>query len=205
MSTENTNIESEISFIKRIMNDSRKSALDNGKYYILWGVVISIASLGAYFNYKLGFNFNSNYFWGVSILTGWIFSGYWGIRDSKKSKTHSTADKTIAALWASLGITMVVIALGGKLSGAIHYSSISPLIAAVIGVGYFTSGTIYSDRMLKVMAFCWWGASIVMFNITGIEVLLANGIFLLAFQVIPGLILFSKWKKELNNINMQNA
>lgn len=205
MSTESTNIESEILFIKKVMNNSRKAALDNGKYYILWGIIVSLASLMTYANYKLDFGFNSNYFWGACFLIGWVFSIYWGINDRKKSRTHSTGNKTIAALWGSLGIAMIVIAIGGKLSGAINYTAISPLIAGILGVGYFTSGTMYSDNMLKVMAFCWWGASIVMFNITGVEVLLANGIFLLAFQVIPGLILFSKWKKELNNVSVQNV
>lgn len=192
-----TNLESEIQFIKKIMQDSRKSALDNGKYYILWGVLFSFASLTNYFNYKLNFGFNSTYLWGVCILTGWVFCGYWGIRDGKKSKISSTANRTLAALWSSLGISMVVIIFGGKFAGAISYASISPLVAGILGVGYYTSGTMYSDSMLKAMAYCWWAASIVMFNITGQEVLLANGIFLLAFQVIPGLILFSKWKKEL--------
>lgn len=193
----NANLESEILFIKKIMNESRKSALDNGKYYILWGVLISVACFANYFNNKLSLDFNPNYFWGVCILTGWIFSIIWGYEDSKKAKTYSAGNKTVSALWASLGIAMLVIVVAGKVSGSISYASISPLIAAVLGVGYFTSGVMYSDKMLKLMAFCWWGASIVMFNISGVEVLLANGIFLLAFQVIPGLILFSKWKKEL--------
>jgi len=193
----NANLESEILFIKKIMNESRKSALDNGKYYILWGVLISVACFANYFNNKMSLDFNPNYFWGVCILTGWVFSIIWGYKDSKKAKTYSAANKTISALWASLGIAMLVIVVAGKVSGSISYASISPLIAAVLGVGYFTSGVMYSDKMLKLMAFCWWGASVVMFNISGVEVLLANGIFLLAFQVIPGLILFSKWKKDL--------
>lgn len=193
----NANLESEILFIKKIMNESRKSALDNGKYYILWGVLISVACFANYFNNKMSLNFNPNYFWGVCILTGWIFSIFWGYTDSKKTKTYTAGNKTVSALWASLGIAMLVIVVTGKTSGSISYASISPLIAAVLGVGYFTSGVMYSDKMLKLMAFCWWGASVVMFNISGVEVLLANGIFLVAFQVIPGLILFSKWKKEL--------
>lgn len=204
----NANLESEILFIKKIMNESRKSALDNGKYYILWGVVISIACFANYFIIKLGFDFNSNYFWAVCILAGWVTSIYWGYKDSKKAKTYSAANKTISALWASLGISMLVIVVAGKVSGAISYASISPLIAAVLGVGYFTSGVMYSDKMLKIMAFCWWGASAAMFNIKGVEVLLANGIFLLVFQVIPGLILFSKWRKELsvnNDVTIENA
>ncbi|MBN8570378.1 MAG: hypothetical protein J0M18_12170 [Ignavibacteria bacterium] len=193
----NANLESEILFIKKIMNESRKSALDNGKYYILWGVLISVACFANYFNNKMSLDFNPNYFWGACILAGWVFSIFWGYKDSKKAKTYSAANKTISALWASLGIAMLVIVVAGKVSGSISYASISPLIAAVLGVGYFTSGVMYSDKMLKIMAFCWWGASVVMFNIKGEEVLLANGIFLVAFQVIPGLILFSKWKKEL--------
>lgn len=204
----NANLESEILFIKKIMNESRKSALDNGKYYILWGVLISIACFTNYFNIKMGFDFNSNYFWAVCILAGWVTSIYWGYKDSKKAKTYSAANKTISALWASLGIAMLVIVVAGKVSGSISYASISPLIAAVLGVGYFTSGVMYSDKMLKLMAFCWWGASAVMFNIKGVEVLLANGIFLLVFQVIPGLILFSKWRKELsvnNDVTIENA
>ncbi|MBS1514661.1 MAG: hypothetical protein JSS63_06500 [Bacteroidetes bacterium] len=196
-----SNIESEILFIKRVIEESRKSALNNGKYYILWGVLISIASLATYLIEKLDFDFNPNYLWGVCILAGWFFSGYWGYKEGKNPKTTGLASKVIPALWSSLGITMMVIVLAGIISGSIKYVSISPLIAAVIGVGYFTSGTIYSDTMLKVLAFCWWGASVVMFNLSGIEVLLANGIFIIVFQVIPGFILLSKWKKDFTVSN----
>lgn len=192
-----TNVESEILFIKKIIAESRKSALNNGKYYILWGAVISIASLANYFSFKFNLNINSNYYWGACIFAGWAFSGYWGYKDGKNPKSTGLASKVTPALWASLGITIMVIVLAGIISGSVKYASISPLVAAVAGIGYFTSGAIYSDKMLKILAFCWWGAAAVMFNMHGIEVLLANGIFLILFQVIPGFILFSKWKKDL--------
>jgi hypothetical protein len=76
----NANLESEILFIKKIMNESRKSALDNGKYYILWGVLISVACFANYFNNKMSLDFNPNYFWGVCILTWMGILYYLGIQ-----------------------------------------------------------------------------------------------------------------------------
>ncbi|MBX7044625.1 MAG: hypothetical protein K1X86_02210 [Ignavibacteria bacterium] len=192
-----TNLESEILFIKKIMQDSRRSALDSGKYYILWGVLIGFACLVNYFLYKSGSEISPNYFWLSFIVTGWIVSIYWGYKDSRKRKNTSLGKKVISAVWTACGISAIVITIAGQVSDSISGASICALITTIFGVGYFVAGAVYSDKMLVTLSFAWWAAASWMFFIKGIEVLLVYGLFLLLFQVIPGFVLNNKWKKEL--------
>ena len=193
----NANLESEILFIKKIMQDSRRSALDSGKYYILWGVLIGISCIVNYFSYKFGSEISPNYFWLTFIGIGWVTSIYWGFKDSKKRKNLSLGKKVISAVWSACGISAIVITIAGQVSGSISGSSICALVTTIFGVGYFVAGVVYSDKMLVTLSFVWWAAASWMFFIKGIEVLLVYGLFLLLFQVIPGFVLNYKWKKEL--------
>jgi hypothetical protein len=179
------------------MNDSRKSALDGGKYYILWGVIIGISCIVNYFIYSNGSDISPNYFWFPFIGIGWAISIYWGYKDSKKQKSISLGKKVISAVWSACGLAALVIAIPAQISGTISGSAICGLITAVFGIGYLVAGVVYSDKMLVTLAFVWWLAASWMFFVNGIEILLIYGLFLLLFQVIPGFILNFKWKKEL--------
>jgi len=199
-----TNLESDILFIKKIMQDSKKSALDSGKYYVLWGVLIGFACITNYFLFKFDADVSPNYFWFSYIGIGWAFSIYWGYKDSRKRKSTSLGKKVIAAVWTACGISAMVISIIGQASGSISGASICALITAIFGVGYFVAAAVYSDKMLLILSFVWWAAASWMFFIKGIEVLLVYGIFLLLFQVVPGFVLNYKWKKDLA-LNTGNA
>jgi len=199
----NKNIESDILFIKKIMNDSRQSALDSGKYYILWGVLIGFACIVNYILSSSGSKISPNNFWLPFIAIGWGFSIYWGFKDSKKQKTVSLGKKVISAVWSACGISSLVITIAGQVSGTISVASICALITTIFGIGYFVAGVVYSDKMLMTLSFVWWIAASAMFFVKGAEILLVYGVFLLLFQVIPGFVLNYKWKRELT-VNVNN-
>lgn len=204
MNNEKLNVESEILFIKKIISDSRKSALDSGKYYILWGILIGVSCIVNYFVFSQSVEINPNYIWFPLLALGWALSIYWGYSDSKKRKNTSLGKKVISAVWSACGIAAMVIAVAGQISGTISGGAICALITTVFGVGYLVAGAVYSDKMLITLSFVWWAAASWMFFIKGIEILLIYGLFLLLFQVIPGFILNAKWKKELT-LNVENA
>jgi hypothetical protein len=191
-------LESEILFIRKIMEDSRKASIDNGKYYILWGIVIGIASIGNY----LGVTHNAtsnfiNWIWLNCILLGWGFSIYFGWKDSKKEKNVTFARRMLTHTWLGAGITMCVLVFFGLTTRSIPYDAICPIIAAVLGGANYISSMIHRSKFLLGIAIGWWAGSAIMFLMTGIDILLVYGVLLILFSVVPGLILYYKWKRDL--------
>lgn len=191
-------LESEISFIKKVIDDSRQATLDNGKYYILWGVIVGIASILTYVGVKNKIEGNFiNWVWMNCIVIGWVFSIIFGIRDRKKEKSKTFAGKMIMHTWIGAGITMAVIAFVGIPAKVIPYEAICPTIAAVAGGANYISSRIQKSGFILAVAFGWWIGSGILFFMKGIDVILGYGIMLSLFSIIPGFVLYYRWKKEL--------
>lgn len=196
---DHTAAQDELAYIKKVMQDSRQSIIDNGKYYLLWGIVIGIASMANYLIVKNSLGISTGWVWANAIFAGWGFSIFWGWRDSKKEKSETLAGKLLASVWIGMGITGFVLAMAGSISGAIAYGAFCPLFAGLLGYGNFMAGTIQRSWMMKIMGFGWWAGAVWMFFIKSIEVLAVYSIFLFLFSILPGIILYFKWKKDLTN------
>lgn len=191
-------LESEISFIKKVMEDSRQATLDNGKYYILWGVVVGIASILTYFGVKQNIEGNFiNWVWMNCIVVGWVLSFIFMFKDRKKERNKTFAGKMIMHTWIGAGFTMAVIAFVGIPAKVIPYDAICPVIAAVAGGANYISSRIQKSPFILVVAFGWWIGAGIMFFMKGIDIILFYGILLSLFSIIPGLVLYFRWKKEL--------
>lgn len=190
--------ETEITFIKKVMEDSRRAALDNGKYYILWGVVVGIASIGTYIGVRQNWGENFiNWLWMNFIVIGWVFSIIFGIRDRKKEKHKTFAGRMITHTWVGAGITMAVIAFVGIPAKVIPYDAICPIIAAIAGGANYISSRVQRSGFILMVAFGWWIGAAVLFFMDGIEIMLLYGIMLSLFSIIPGFVLYFRWKKDL--------
>ncbi len=191
-------LESEISFIKKVMDDSRQATLDNGKYYILWGVVVGIASILTYIGVKQRIDGNFiNWVWMNCIVVGWVLSFIFMFQDRKKERNKTFAGKMIMHTWIGAGITMAVIAFIGIPAKVIPYDAICPVIAAAAGGANYISSRIQKSAFILVVAFGWWIGAGIMFFMKGIDIILFYGILLSLFSIIPGLVLYFRWKKEL--------
>lgn len=196
-------LESEISFIKKVMEDSRRATLDNGKYYILWGVIVGIASILTYIGVKQKIEGNFiNWVWMNCIITGWVFSIIFGIKDRKKERNKTFAGRMIMHTWIGAGFTMAVIAFVGIPAKVIPYDAICPVIAAIAGGANYISSRVQKSPFILVVAFGWWIGAGIMFFMKGIDIILFYGILLSLFSIIPGFVLYFRWKKELaTNVN----
>jgi hypothetical protein len=191
-------LESEISFIKKVMEDSRQVTLDNGKYYILWGVVVGIASILTYIGVKQNIEGNFiNWVWMNCIVVGWVLSFIFMFKDRKKERNKTFAGKMIMHTWIGAGITMAVLSFVGIPAKVIPYAAICPIIAAVSGGANYISSRLQKSTFILVVAFGWWIGAGIMFFMEGIDIILFYGILLSLFSIIPGLVLYFRWKKEL--------
>jgi hypothetical protein len=186
----------ELAFIKKVMTDSRKILIDDGKGTIFWGLLISFGLLITYLSVVQNWEVFLSWFWPVLITFGWIYTIVTEIRSEKKRRVKTFAGKIIGAVWISFGISATILGFVGTVSGAYHSVIISPLIAVLLGTGYLVSGLLYGKSWVSYLSIAWWGGAIVMFFMQNLESLLVMISMMILFQVIPGIILYKEFKKE---------
>jgi len=197
--TDTKQAEQELTVIRTIMEDSRKAVQDTGKHYIFWGILVSAALITNYI--LLNTASQGQYIglmWFVLMVGGAIIDVIWGIRDEKKRRVHTFAGKILASLWIASGISMFMIGFLGPITGAYNSIFICPIISIVLGVAYFTSGAIQQIKWLQLISTFWWIGAIIMFVLPGRHVLLVFAFMLLTLEVLPGLIMYKKWKAHIN-------
>ena len=191
--------ELELSEIKRIMEDSRRIMVDDGTGFILWGILVATGLISSYLS-VLGYLSWSvtSIAWFVLIGSGWIITFIQIRKEKKEKKAVTFAGKVAGAIWGAAGITMTIIGFVGSYSGLIKGMGISPLMACVLAAAFFVSGVIYNDKTFRYISFGWWAGALVMFFWYSPHTLLLFALMIIFMQVLPGFLMYKKWKKEIN-------
>lgn len=193
----NINAESELSVIKKIMEDSRKIVLDNGVHYIFWGVVVTAAVL---INYAMILmSMPGKYIglmWMILMVLAAITDGIIGAKQSKTTRVRTFAGDLLGSLWMASGIAMFIFGFIGTVSKAYNPIYICPIISTALGISYFTSGAIQQLKWLQYIAYGWWAGAMVMYFLPGAHTFLIFAFMMISFQIIPGIILNAKFKKS---------
>jgi hypothetical protein len=186
----------EIQFIRNVIEESKKSIVYNGKDYIFWGLIVIAGMMSTYIFHITHIYFNYFWIWAVIIPIGWIYSLY--NRRVNKIKFPSTyAGRLFTSIWGGAGIGMTIIGFLGTYSGSINPMAISPILSIIMGGAYFISGTVAGVKWMSYLSFGWWMGGIILFYVASIDSFLIMSLLMLLFQTIPGIILYRKYKKEV--------
>jgi hypothetical protein len=185
----------ELQFIKKVIEDSKRSIVYNGMDYIIWGVLVIVGMLITYTLAVTGMRFNFLWVWLILIPIGWGFS-YYNKKNciGKAPKTITT--KAIGAVWLAAGICMTLIGFGGPVIGGMNGMFISPVLAIICGGGYFVAGTILNSKPTSYLSLGWWIGGIILFMVHSINQMLIMAALMFLFQTIPGIIVYRKYKRE---------
>ncbi len=186
----------ELAFIKKVVTDSRKILIDDGKATIFWGILISFGLLITYLSIAQRWESSLSWFWPALIGFGWIYTIVTEIRHERKRKVKTFAGKIVGAVWISFGISATILGFVGTVSGAYHGVIISPLISVLLGTAFLVSGLLYGKSWVSYLSVGWWGGAIMMFFMQNLETLLIMISMLILFQVVPGIMLYREFKKE---------
>ncbi len=187
----------ELSYIKQVMHDSRRTIVDNGISYIMWGVIIVLALMSSYFMIVNNIEDNYGLNWIILIAIGWIFSMVWAKKNRKRHKSSTFAGKILAAVWFSSGIAMTIIGFIGTTSGGVKGVFVSPVISVILGIAYFVSGFVYGSKWISMLSIGWWAGATLMFYWPGMQVFWIMSLMMIFFQIIPGVYLYQQAKKEI--------
>ena len=186
----------ELQFIKKIIEETKKAVIYNGKDYIFWSILVMAGMLSTYIFHMSGVHFNYFWIWVVLIPLGWIFSIYNRIK--LKEKHPSTySGKLIGAVWTGAGIAMTILGFIGPTVGTIKPMAISPIACIIMGSAYFVSGKIVEVKWLGNLSFGWWIGGIALLFVTSIHSFLIMALLMLFFQTLPGIIIYRKYKQTM--------
>ncbi len=190
---EKTDVE-ELAFIKNIIKESRKSFVLSGKPYIFWGILIVVGLMLEFIKDVDLVDLKYTYFvWLSLIAIGWLYT-YFESR-KHKIKTTSITSKILGGVWLACGISMTIFGFIGTISGAIRGVYVSPVLSLVLAIAYFLTGIVYDYKWVRNISIGWWSGAIVMFFFPGRFTTLIMAFMMIAFQIIPGIILLNKVKK----------
>ncbi|MBL8018013.1 MAG: hypothetical protein JNK43_12130 [Ignavibacteria bacterium] len=189
--------EHELALIRKIMQDSRNAVSDNGWHYIYWGTIVTVLLVVNYFMAINRVSGNTQGFmWFVTMISASIIEGIIEKQREKKVRVKTFAGKLLNSLWAASGFCMFMLGFAGTITGAYSPLFIFPLISTVLGLAYFVSGAIQQIKWLRYISVCWWAGAALMFYYAGIHSMLVFAGMLVCFQVIPGVLLYLRSKKQ---------
>ena len=174
--------------------------IDDGKGFIFWGILVTVGLLLTYSAIAGEWTISLAWLWPGLIGFGWIYTLVTEIRSERKRKTKTFAGKIMGGLWLSIGISATILGFVGTLSGAYHGVYISPLISIVLGIGSY-AGLLYGKSWLSLLSIGWWAGAIIMFFMHNLETLLIMIGMMFFLQIIPGIILFKRFKNEKESVN----
>lgn len=189
-------VQEELAFIKKVMDDTKQSFIHNGKPFITWGVIVIIGQLATFFG---NISHRDNYIWalwGILALIGWILSYFNYKKEKKNFKAVTIVSKAINSIWFSCGISIMILVFIAPMLNTHAGGFINPIVSTLLGTANFTTGSV-SYKWLRYVAVGWWCGAIVMFIWPGLYTLLFMSVLLLAFQVTPGMIINSQWRKSI--------
>ena len=199
MTNEITNrAETELALIKKIMEDSRQTVMYNGIHFIFWGILVSVCLIANYlmlvthtFVDKIGM------LWAIMMPAGAVVDMIIGRRLERKQSATTFAARLLGALWTASGIAMFICGSLCPMTSAYKSIFICPVISVMLGVSYFTSGSIQQLNWLRNLAFGWWAGAAIMFIYPGMHTLLIFAIMLVGMQVVPSLLINKHYRRNL--------
>ena len=199
----------ELAYIRRIIDDSRMAFVEDGKPYIAWGIIVALGMIFSYISALMERDLGTGYVWIALTIIGWIYVFLYARKKEKTSRAKSIIDRVQDATWgvvgSMIGLVIALIFIGQALNipdmPGIHPIYICFITAVLVGIGYYLSGTVTEVRWLRNIAYAWWAGSVVMYLWPSVHVLALYAVMIIAFQVVPGIILYRKYRA----LTAQNA
>jgi hypothetical protein len=193
--------EEELSFIRKVMEDSRNSYIDDGKPKLVWGIIVALGMLYTYMQALSNSDLYVGWVWlGISAF-GWGYIFWVDKQRDKNDRVRSQTGKIIGAIWGACGFSIalvVILAFGTRyfsINLIMHPLALCPITAIIVGIAYFLDGTIRLVPWVRNLAYVWWASAVFMFFWPTVHVLLIYAIMIIAFQFIPGIVLYQRSKK----------
>lgn len=192
----------DVEFIRQMVENNRRSLVDNGISYIATGVYIVVGASLSYLLEVTGKGHLLAWLWLSLMIVLIAFNIFIQRRIEKRSVRKTFASRIFADVWLACGIPIFIVSVLFFTTFAIPLNTLMACISGCLGIGYYLTGSINDLKFMKYLAFGWWAglAVSVLWKYIGYDYqlgLLFTALILL-LEVIPGIIIYKKWKNTFN-------
>jgi hypothetical protein len=195
-------IQSDLKFIREVVDNNRKVFIDNGLMFISTGVFITIGLIMNYVLAALGLQDYILYAWvgwvALIIITNMIVGGKHQTKLGKKT----FASEMFGYTWLATGIPIMIFFIVFVATRTPEFHTFVAAISSMLGIAYFLTGYITDFKLLKILAVGWWAGTLLFLlwdSFGDLETLgLVFSIMVLLFEILPGIVIYRKWKRIYN-------
>ncbi|MCF8259316.1 MAG: hypothetical protein K9J12_00945 [Melioribacteraceae bacterium] len=199
---ETNQFEDDISYIKKMIENNRRTLVDNGLLYISTGIYVLV---GSTVSYILGLNGLIDWLpqlWLVLMAILITFNIITKKKYVKSEQPKTFASELFNAIWTVCGIPIALISLYYFIVGGLPTTLLFIVIGIVLGIAYYLTGIINQLTIMKVLAFGWWLGAFAALNWKYIgeeyQLSLLFAVLIFFLEIIPGIIIYRKWKEKYN-------
>ncbi|HRG88849.1 MAG TPA: hypothetical protein PLW44_07515 [Chitinophagales bacterium] len=178
--------------IQSMIATAKNNLKDDGFHFLLWGVLVILASLAQYYLAVVAEYPNNFLPWMVMPVIGVPAALIYEWQKKKTEKVKTLFDQVFSWLWLAVGVCMFLVIY---ISVSNHIPPV-PFIMAIVGVGTFVSGTILRFKMLVAGGIIFWLGAFVCTLTTPVNQLLVNAAATFLGYIMPGIMLWKDYKKE---------
>lgn len=161
-------------------------------FFLIWGWIISIASLLHYGLLKFTSYAHPEIAWSI-IVVGIILSAWYGFKINRKAKVNTYTDKVYSQIWLAFLVSYAIILIFMR---EVAYN-INPIILILAGGSTYLSGIVIKFKPLVYGGIVLWIFGTISFLVPGETQLLISAVALIIGYLIPGYMLKSKSKNHV--------
>jgi hypothetical protein len=193
----------ELIYIRKIISESRQGFVEDGKPYIMWGIIVATCMTLTYISALTQTELYVGYAWlGLSLIgVGYIL--YYSRQKEKTQRAQSFVDRIQGAIWGACGsaiglsVILIIVAANRNVTDVppIHQYYICFITSMILGIAYLLSGIANDLKWLSRVGYAWWLGAIYMIVFPSVHVLGLYAAMIIGLQVVPGIILYNRYKK----------
>jgi hypothetical protein len=191
MSEDQLSEQESLKLINEMIGKAKKSYISKGTASIVWGILIIICSLLTWYEiqFKTYFGFDV---W-LLVFVAVIPQLYFSMQEKKSKKFVGHDEQTMTFVWTTFGICIFMLSF---YNSRFNVQSASSLFMMMYGIPTFITGGVFKFKpMILGGLICWICSIISMYTKQDIDMLLMAACGLFAW-LIPGLILWNRYKKQ---------
>jgi hypothetical protein len=183
-----TELES-IEVIQRMIKTAKNDLEDNSFYFLLWGWLVFIASIGHYLLWRA--DYDKPYLVWLLMPAGGIISFIKGMQQGRKQKVKTYIDEVMKYVLMAFLFSLAIILFTMVRLQINTY----PMVMVIYAVWLFISGGALKFKPLIIGGIINWIIAIAAFYVTFDMQLLLLALAVLLGYIIPGYMLKSKYEK----------
>ncbi len=187
----NLSSQESLAIISRMIRTAQHDIRDNSFYYLVWGWLVLIASLGNFALMQMNYD-HPELPWSILMPLGGIFTGIYSYRQKKQKRVKTYLDEVMQYVIIAFLVSLFTVLIFMLKLGLSTY----PMVMMVYGIWLFVSGGILKFQPLIIGGIINWILAIASFFVA-FEMqllLLASAVFL--GYIIPGHLLKNKFRNQ---------